>query len=153
MAPSCADPPPAALLAGIAEFNRGEYFACHERLEAIWMHEPGPIRRLYQGLLQIGVGLYHLHNGNYRGTVNLLGSGIAYLEPFAPLCNGVCLDPLLAQARLIRAAVVALGPAHVREYVLPSLPQITLTDEVRLAVPFSVVPDLPISPAAHPGHW
>src|SRR3954469_19117281 len=73
----CDEPPPAALLAGIEQFNQGAYFEGHETLEAIWMGEPGDIRRLYQGILQIGVGFYHLQRGNYRGTLNLLASGVA----------------------------------------------------------------------------
>ena len=69
---SCADPPPAELLVGIEQFNRGEYFECHETLEALWVAEPTPLRRLYQGILQVGVGFYHLRAGNYRGATGLL---------------------------------------------------------------------------------
>ena len=29
------------LLEGIGQFNRGEYYECHETLEEIWMHEQG----------------------------------------------------------------------------------------------------------------
>ena len=86
---STADVPPAALRAGIEQFNRGEYFECHETLEALWLAEPTPLRRLYQGILQVGVALHHLRAGNYRGASGLLARGIGYLEPFAPCCLGV----------------------------------------------------------------
>ena len=36
---ACLQPPPAGLLAGIREFNRGEFFECHETLEELWMAE------------------------------------------------------------------------------------------------------------------
>ena len=149
MPPTCDDPPPAALLAGIGQFNEGAYFECHETLEAIWMREPGPIRRLYQGILQIGVGLYHLRNGNYRGTLNLLGSGIAYLEPFAPRCLGVHLDPLVAAAQAIRAQVLALGPDGFRAVDPAGFPRILVT------VPVDMKPPVPasVAPDESPGHW
>jgi predicted metal-dependent hydrolase len=34
-------------LRGIEQFNRREYFECHETLELIWNAEPCPIRTLY----------------------------------------------------------------------------------------------------------
>lgn len=108
--PGCDEPPPALLLEGIAQFNRGEYFACHETLEALWKAEPRPVRELYQGILQVGVALYHLERDNYRGTLNLLRTGIAHLTPFAPRCQGVDVAALLAAARAIEATVEALGP-------------------------------------------
>src|SRR5690242_20432326 len=135
---TCEDPPPAALLVGIEQFNRGEYFECHETLEAIWMREPEAIRRLYQGILQIGVALYHLRNGNYRGTLNLLGSGIAYLEPFAPRCLGVALDPLIAAARWMREQVQAAGPTGVHTVDLAAFPAIVVR------VPENVTPPVPL---------
>jgi uncharacterized protein len=107
---SCADAPPAALCAGIAQFNRGEYFECHETLEALWLAEPTSLRRLYQGILQVGVGLHHLRAGNYRGASGLLARGAGYLEPFAPRCLGVDVAGLLAAARRCQGALVALGP-------------------------------------------
>lgn len=149
MPPACDDPPPAALRAGIEQFNHGEYFECHETLEAIWMREPGPIRRLYQGILQIGVGLYHLRNGNYRGTLNLLGSGVAYLEPFAPRCMGVELAPLIAAARALRTRMLALGPTGLRAVDLAAFPPIVIT------VPVDSPPPVPAGgpPDEVPGHW
>lgn len=145
----CDEPPPAALLAGIAQFNQGAFFECHETLEAIWMREPGDIRRLYQGILQIGVGFYHLQRGNYRGTLNLLASGVAYLEPFAPVCQGVALDPLLDAARAIRREVLALGPARIDEFDPTRLPRITVEGRAPPAPPVARSP----LPNEAPGHW
>src|SRR5262249_20822635 len=47
--------PPAELVRAVEQFNRGEFFECHETLEALWMAEAEPLRRLYQGILQVGV--------------------------------------------------------------------------------------------------
>ena len=67
---------PGLVLRGIEEFNRGEFFEAHEYLEAAWRRESLPIRSLYQGILQVGVGFYHQQNGNWRGATSLLRNGI-----------------------------------------------------------------------------
>ena len=60
----CQEPPPAELLRGIEQFNQREYFECHETLEALWNSERETIRVLAKGILQVGVGCYHLLRGN-----------------------------------------------------------------------------------------
>jgi predicted metal-dependent hydrolase len=60
---------------GIEQFNAGEFYACHDILEAIWIDSLEPDKTFYQGILQIAVGLYHLGNSNRRGAMILLGEG------------------------------------------------------------------------------
>ena len=117
------------MLAGIAQFNAGAYWECHETLEEIWRVEPDPVRYLYQGILQVGVGFYHLRRGNYRGAVNKLTSGLAYLAPSEPACLGVDVARLRAEAGSVLAAITALGPARLAEYDAGDLPQVRLVGE------------------------
>ena len=44
---------------GIALFNRGEYFDCHEVLEEVWTSERGRRRLFLQSLIHVAVGFYH----------------------------------------------------------------------------------------------
>lgn len=125
----CGEPPSAGLLHGIEQFNRREYFECHETLEAIWNAEPGAIRVLYKGILQIGVGCYHLLRNNHRGAMIKLQSGADYLEPFAPRCLGVEVGRLVVDARRLRAELVVLGPGRFHEVDLALLPEVRLTSE------------------------
>lgn len=125
---TCDDPPPAGLRRGIQQFNAREYFECHETLEAIWNEEPGPVRTLYKGILQVGVGCYHLLRANYHGATIKLRSGANYLEPFAPRCMAVDVAQLIAEARRLHAALVALGPDRFTEADLTLLPRIHLAD-------------------------
>lgn len=118
----CDEAPPPGLLHGIAQFNAGEYWACHETLEDLWRPEPDHIRYLYQGILQIGVGFYHLRRGNWRGAVSKLRSGNAYLEPSAPACLGIDVARLRAETGAILATLGALGPARLAEYDASVLP-------------------------------
>ena len=82
---------------GIKEFNRGEFYECHEYLEEAWMQEPGRVRFLYQGILQVGVGFYHLQNGNWRGATGLLRNGSVRLREFEPVTLGVDVAKLVTK--------------------------------------------------------
>ena len=106
----CDEQPPPQLLEGIAQFNRGEYFEQHETLELLWRAEARDVRRLYQGILQIGVAFHHLRRLNHHGARYMLTRGSRYLAPFAPRCQGVDVDALLADAAAALAEVERLGP-------------------------------------------
>jgi predicted metal-dependent hydrolase len=112
----CEEHPPAALLEGIAQFNRGEFFEQHETLELLWRAERRDIRYLYQGILQIGVAFHHLRRLNHHGTVYMLTRGPRYLAPFAPRCQTVDVQALVDDAAAALNEVERLGPAHLDEF-------------------------------------
>jgi hypothetical protein len=120
----CTQLPSPQLLQGIKEFNSGAYFACHETLEDIWIGEKRPIRRLYQGILQVAAALLHLERGNYRGAVTLLDKGAENLKPFAPLCQQVDVAGLLREAGKLREELDILGPERFRELDQGLIPRV-----------------------------
>jgi hypothetical protein len=126
VADACGQPPPALLLKGIGQFNEGLYWTCHETLEALWRVERRPVRDLYQGILQIGVGFHHLRRGNYAGAVKVLGRGLARLEGFPEMCQGVRVAELSIAARRVFERVVALGPDRVEAFDVSSLPLVQM---------------------------
>jgi len=128
---ACKKPAPPALLAGIEEFNRGEFYACHDTLEELWMAEPGPIRDLYKGILQIGVAFYHLRAGRYRPVVTLLERGSGYLRAFAPECMGVDIEQLLAGAASCLYQTKRLGPGGLNAFDWTGIPKIELAPTSR----------------------
>jgi len=71
-------PPMVAL--GIERFNQREYFEAHEALESAWRNAFDPNRIIYQGILQIGVGFYHLLRGNKPGAIQVLQRGLEALQ-------------------------------------------------------------------------
>ncbi len=109
----CADAPAPELLRGVEEFNAGKFYECHETLEHLWIREPDPIRYLYQGILQVGVGFYHLERRNWRGAVNKLEDGLAKLEVFRPRCQGLDIERLVREAGRCRRRLLVGGPAAV----------------------------------------
>src|SRR5205809_838388 len=112
----CCEPAPALLLEGIAQFNRGEYFEQHETLELLWRAERRDVRRLYQGILQVGVAFHHLRRLNHHGTVYMLTRGPRYLAPFAPECQRVDVAALIRAAAAALDEVQRLGPDRLAEF-------------------------------------
>ena len=125
----CDDAPPAALLEGIALFNRGEFYECHEVLEDLWRAEPAPVRSLYQGIIQIAVALHHLRHGNWRGAVKLLEAGGGRVAGFQPACRGVDTGALAAAAAASLGRLRELGAGKVDEFDWSLAPEIALVAE------------------------
>jgi predicted metal-dependent hydrolase len=117
---------PPLVLRGIGEFNRGEFYECHESLEEAWMREPRRLRFLYQGILQVGVGFYHLNNGNWRGAVGLLRGGTERLKEFEPETLGVDVARLVRESEACLRELESLGRERVREFNLSTIPKVRL---------------------------
>ncbi len=83
---------------GIELFNTGQFYACHDTLEALWMESAEPDKSFYQGILQISVALYHLGNGNLKGAIILLGEGSNRLARYPSIYSQVDVDELLEQS-------------------------------------------------------
>jgi uncharacterized protein len=119
-------PPPPTLLAGIEQFNAGEYWECHETLETLWRAEPQPVRDLYQGILQIGVAFHHLRNDNIPGAIKMLRRGLPRLRDLPEVCQGVHVAELARAARIIHDQIAASGKERVEQISSESLPTITI---------------------------
>jgi uncharacterized protein len=114
--------PPRAELAGAIElFNNGEFYACHDALEALWVDAPVDEKKFYQGLLQIAVACYHLGNKNWRGATVLLGEGRFRLIPYEPgfcpegqvLTVEVDVQRLRTDAQELLVALQAIQPKEI----------------------------------------
>ena len=124
----CDGRPPPGLLEGIRLFNAGEFYACHEAIEHEWHAESRPIRRLYQGILQIGVGFLHALRGNHTGALLLLGDGIKKTAEFAPTCLGIETGRLAAESQGVLERLRLLGPERLGEFDFSALPRIRLVN-------------------------
>ena len=124
---SCLQRPPSDLQAAVGEFNRQAFFKCHETLEALWMGEPGPIRQLYKGILQLGVAFYHLQAGRARSAAFLLERASNYLQPFAPHCMGLDLEHLLTRVSYCLEQVRQYATGHLDQFDWGCIPQIQMT--------------------------
>ena len=127
----CQEPAPDLLRRGVEQLNRGEFFEQHETFEDLWREERRPVRTLYQGILQIGVALYHMQRRNHHGVVYMLTRGSTYLRPYAPVCQGVDVADLLAQAARILEAAEDLGPDRLDEFDWSLAPRVRWVDGER----------------------
>ena len=112
---SCNDTPPEELLQAVEEFNRGDWFECHETLEELWVGQKWEMKDFYQGVLQLAVALHHWRNGNFQGALTLSQRGGDLLERVAPVCQGVDVGALVAGARALHRALSALGEERMAE--------------------------------------
>jgi predicted metal-dependent hydrolase len=109
---------------GIEEFNRGEFYECHEYLEEAWMQEPRRVRFLYQGILQVGVGFYHHQNGNWRGATGLLRNGTQRLKEFEPETLGIDVAKLVRESERCLRELEELGRERVHEFDTTMIPKV-----------------------------
>ncbi|MGF1471322.1 MAG: DUF309 domain-containing protein [Rubrobacteraceae bacterium] len=109
---------------GIEEFNRGEFFECHEYLEEAWMQESRRVRFLYQGILQVGVGFYHQQNGNWRGATGLLRKGSVRLKEFEPETLGIDVVKLVRKCEGCLKELEDLGRERVGEFDPSKIPKV-----------------------------
>ncbi|MEA5502715.1 DUF309 domain-containing protein [Halotia wernerae UHCC 0503] len=119
---------------GVEQFNLGQFYDCHDTLEALWIEASEPEKSFYQGVLQIAVALYHLGNRNWRGAVILLGEGSNRLRRYPSSYSGIDVDKLLDQStNLLKilqqtgADKITTGEIDVNQ-ALP-LPRIAITND------------------------
>lgn len=102
--------------AGIEQFNQHEFFEQHETFEALWRAEPGPIRQLYQGILQVGVAYLQIQRQNYAGARKLFQRAWQYLNALPDVAQGIDVAQLRADAQVAQAELERLGPERIGEF-------------------------------------
>ncbi len=107
----CGEPLPPEAEEAIHLFNTGEYFEQHEVFELLWRAEPRPIRNLYQGILQIGVGYLQITRGNLRGALKMIQRGQRWLALVPDECRGVDVAALKADAAHVESELKRVGIA------------------------------------------
>ena len=109
----------------ILQFNRQQFWECHETLELLWLPEPYPLRLFYHGLIKAAVGMYHLSRNNRSGASLKLSDGISTLAPFVPEMMGIDIAGLRGElgirlklvqkpARVNWVSIDGLAPIQIR---------------------------------------
>jgi uncharacterized protein len=108
---------PQAFWQGVGEFNDGQFYACHDTLEALWIEAQEPQKTFYQGILQIAVACYHLGNRNWRGAVILLGEGTRRLSPYGTSYGGINIAVLLDSSADLLEMLQSVGTEGIEPWV------------------------------------
>jgi hypothetical protein len=122
----CSGSPSGGVLQALGEFNRGDWYECHETLEDLWIGTELEERWFYQGILQIAVALLHWRNGNFGGSVSLLTSGVNYLQRVSPVCQRIEVATLAAGAERFREELIRRGPERMTDIPEGMIPKIRL---------------------------
>lgn len=122
----CCLSPSGKLLQALGEFNRGDWFDCHETLEELWIGSDGEIRWFYQGILQIAVALHHWRNGNFGGAVSLLAGGAEYLRRVRPVCQRIEVATLIMESESCLAELRRLGQEQMAGMESSFIPRLRL---------------------------
>ena len=104
---------PSEFWEGVEQFNSGQFYACHDTLEALWMEATEPDKTFYQGVLQIAVGLYHFGNQNWRGAAILLGEGNNRLRRYPEVYSGIDVDELLDKSLTVLKTIQLAKPEEI----------------------------------------
>ncbi len=120
----------AAVAAGLAAYERDDWFEAHELLEPAWMGtDVLAERELYQGLIKLAAGCVHRIRGNREGMArNLRGARerLSGADPTVAARAGVDLPGLLTEVDAALAALAAGRPLDAVEPPVirpPSLPR------------------------------
>ncbi|WP_435144913.1 DUF309 domain-containing protein [Halobaculum sp. P14] len=118
----------AALRAGVALFNAGEYHAAHDPWETAWLALPDddPDEPLFHGLIQFTAAVHHARGRNWTGAVGLAAGARDYLGPLPDRHRGV-------DVAAVRAAVRALEADPERVERAPTAPLTHDGDELGYA--------------------
>jgi predicted metal-dependent hydrolase len=117
------------VLRGIELFNAGEYFEAHEALENAWREEPGRIRELYQGILQVAVTYLHIQRGNYSGATKVAARCQIKLDQWPETCRGVDVATLRRNLTAVMEALTRLGPERIRAFEMRMFKKIEVRKE------------------------
>jgi len=122
--------PTATFEDAVTLFNQRRFFECHEVIEDLWRPLPkGAEKRFLQGVLQVGVGLHHLEQGNYTGAKNLLNEGVEKLKTItaqSAYTPPIDLKAFLQGSNGALSTVLVLGPDRLDEFLDHLIPTITL---------------------------
>ncbi len=113
---ACQQPLPELARQGIDKFNAGQYYACHDDLEEAWKQDQTPGRDLYRSILQVGIALYQIEQGNYRGAVKMLLRVRQWLEPLPDICRGVNVASLRQNTEAIHNELLNLGEENLGNF-------------------------------------
>ena len=127
--------PPAALRDGVDQFNRRQYWECHETLEDVWRETPYPLRFFYHALIKVAVGFHHLSGHNLHGARGKMADGMRLLKLFQPVFLGMRTEKLLQDSSVWLSRLTVESDVDWAKLDLLPRPTISLVQQRRSARP------------------
>jgi len=95
-----------ALARGVLLFNEGKFEESHEEFEHGWLSSEASDSEFFKGLVQAGICLHKLQQGQRDGAQKLHAGMRRYLAAFLPSHRGVDVADLLQEMRPFLEAAV-----------------------------------------------
>lgn len=99
---------------GLALFNAGEYYECHEVWEELWTATKGGERLFLQALIHFAVSLYHFQQANPVGAERQLSKALKKLAGYLPVFRGIDTQRLYHDGQRLFSNPLADAPQIVR---------------------------------------
>ena len=96
-----------ALAEGVRLFNEGQYEESHEEFEHGWLSSEASDSEFFKGLVQAGICLHKLQQGQQDGAQKLHSGTRRYLAAYLPSHRGVDVGGLLEKMRSFLDRAVA----------------------------------------------
>lgn len=125
----CADSLPPEAVEAVRRFNAGEFYKQHDLFEALWMREPGAVRNLYQGVLQVGIAYYQITRGNPRGAQKMLLRSARWLALLPDACRGIDVVQLRFDVAQARAELERVGEDGLAQFDQSLLKPVQMVDQ------------------------
>lgn len=124
----CQETLPELAREGVRQFNAGAYYQQHDLFEEQWVNTDGPVRDLYQAILQVGVGYFQIQRGNYRGALKMLQRSVKLLWGLPDVCQGVDVRQLREDSSRVRAELERLGEDQFDQFDMALIKGVVLVD-------------------------
>jgi predicted metal-dependent hydrolase len=107
---------------GIKLFNDGAYFEAHDFFEDLWMEAEEEERDLYQGLVQVSVGSYHLVCGNYTGSLSQYLKGVEKLKKYKKSIKIIDLEKFLEEIQRLINKIIMFNSKKISNIEVTKIP-------------------------------
>jgi hypothetical protein len=99
-----------------------DFFECHEYGEHLWLDTGRP--EFLKGLIQVAVSLYHLENGNLRGSRMLWRTASRYLSVYRPVEWGIDIERIFTDMNHLHSLLPKMDRVKPDEVTAWGLPQV-----------------------------
>ncbi|MBS1252677.1 MAG: hypothetical protein MAG451_01719 [Anaerolineales bacterium] len=120
----------AAVETGMALYNSGQYWDCHEALEEVWLDAPPEHKPFLQGLIQAAAAFHkYLVQHNAVGAVKLLTRSLNKLTRYSDDYMGLAMAPFKHGLSACWREIIDLGQQHIDEFDEELVPPMKWIDE------------------------
>ncbi|HMV50200.1 MAG TPA: DUF309 domain-containing protein [Blastocatellia bacterium] len=101
---------PEEFLRGVALFNDGGFYECHEVWETVWLRATGDEREFLHAMIQAAAAMLHARRGNWKGAQSVGARAMGKLEKLPAVMMQVETREFLVSFKKFLAAEIAAFP-------------------------------------------